>query len=211
MSLKEEAYNKIKNKILTCAYPPNALLNEELLREELNMSRTPVRDALSRLEQEHLVKILPKKGFVVSNIPLHEAAKVYEIRSLFEPYALRTYGANIAPAEFEKFAGLFSRNLADTNLNLIFQEDDDFHHLIIEATENPYIIQAYQYPYTQNIRMRVISGHYGEQRIERSQLEHIAIVQACLDKDWEAAAIAMTKHLDTARKSFYDIIEFVNI
>lgn len=54
-SLKQQAYNIIKNKIITCEYPPNFLLNEEKLKEEIGASRTPIRDALSRLEQENLV------------------------------------------------------------------------------------------------------------------------------------------------------------
>ena len=61
MSLKQQAYNIIKNKIITCEYPPNFLLNEEKLKDEIGASRTPIRDALSRLEQENLVHILPKK------------------------------------------------------------------------------------------------------------------------------------------------------
>ena len=51
-SLKQQAYDEIKRKIVTCEYAPNTLLNEELLREELHVSRTPIRDALSRLEQK---------------------------------------------------------------------------------------------------------------------------------------------------------------
>ena len=66
-SLKQIAYNTIKNKILTCDYKPNAFLNEDIICADLKMSRTPVRDALSRIEQENLIKIFPKKGFLVSS------------------------------------------------------------------------------------------------------------------------------------------------
>jgi DNA-binding GntR family transcriptional regulator len=210
LSLKEEAYIKIKHNILTCVYLPDAMLNEEILGEELGMSRTPVRDALSRLEQERLVKILPKRGFVVSALTLAEAAEVYEIRNLLEPYALRTYGERLEHSALERFVSLFGRDVHTSSLDTIFQEDDDFHQLIIGATENPYIIQAYQYPYAQNRRMRVISGHYDKQRLERSQQEHIAIANACLRKDWSAAADAMTKHLDTARDSFYEVMKLTS-
>lgn len=62
MNLKTQAYNTIRQKIVTCEYAPGTFLNEELLTTELGLSRTPVRDALSRLEQEELIEIKPKKA-----------------------------------------------------------------------------------------------------------------------------------------------------
>ena len=63
---KQAAYEYIKKKILSCMYEPGVVMNEQTLCDELELSRTPVRDALSRLEQEGLVNIMPKKGFMRS-------------------------------------------------------------------------------------------------------------------------------------------------
>ena len=60
MNLKTQAYNTIRQKIVTCEYAPGTFLNEELLTTELGLSRTPVRDALSRLEQAAMMWLLPK-------------------------------------------------------------------------------------------------------------------------------------------------------
>ena len=66
-SLKLQAYQYLKTKILNCEYRPNEFLNEQKLCAEMgNISRTPMRDALGRLEQEGLITILPKKGLMVS-------------------------------------------------------------------------------------------------------------------------------------------------
>ena len=62
-NLKTLAYKTIKQKIVTCEYAPGMYLNEEILTEELKISRTPIRDALSRLEQEGLIEIKPKKRY----------------------------------------------------------------------------------------------------------------------------------------------------
>ena len=68
-SLKLQAYQYLKTKILNCEYRPNEFLNEQKLCAEMgNISRTPMRDALGRLEQEGLITILPKKGLMVSGI-----------------------------------------------------------------------------------------------------------------------------------------------
>ena len=61
INLKTQAYITIKQKIATCEYAPGTFLSEELLVEELKISRTPIRDALGRLEQEGLLEIRPKK------------------------------------------------------------------------------------------------------------------------------------------------------
>ena len=92
-SLKLQAYQYLKTKILNCEYRPNEFLNEQKLCAEMgNISRTPMRDALGRLEQEGLITILPKKGLMVSGITEEDVHSMFEMRLLVEPYALRTYG-----------------------------------------------------------------------------------------------------------------------
>ena len=93
LSLKLQAYQYLKTKILNCEYRPNEFLNEQKLCAEMgNISRTPMRDALGRLEQEGLITILPKKGLMVSGITEDDVHSMFEMRLLVEPYALRTYG-----------------------------------------------------------------------------------------------------------------------
>ena len=90
-SLKLQAYQYLKTKILNCEYRPNEFLNEQKLCAEMgNISRTPMRDALGRLEQEGLITILPKKGLMVSGITEEDVHSMFEMRLLVEPYALRT-------------------------------------------------------------------------------------------------------------------------
>ena len=95
--LKQYAYEFIKKKILTCEYEPGRHLNEQQLCEAMgNISRTPVRDAVSRLEQEGLLNILPKKGILVSELRISDINRIFEVRMLLEPYVLRRYGSKQA-------------------------------------------------------------------------------------------------------------------
>ena len=91
-SLKVQAYNNIKEKILNCEFSPGMHLNEAVLCETFHVSRTPIRDALSRLEQEGLVTIRSKKGIVVSSLSISEVNNIFELRLLLEPYSIRNYG-----------------------------------------------------------------------------------------------------------------------
>ena len=95
-SLKLQAYQYLKAKIMNCEYAPNQFLNEQKLCAEMgNISRTPMRDALGRLEQEGLITILPKKGLMVSAITAEDVRSMFEVRLLVEPYALRVYGCMV--------------------------------------------------------------------------------------------------------------------
>ena len=86
LSLKLQAYQYLKTKILNCEYRPNEFLNEQKLCAEMgNISRTPMRDALGRLEQEGLITILPKKGLMVSGITEEDVHSMFEMRLLVEP------------------------------------------------------------------------------------------------------------------------------
>ena len=79
-TLKQQAYRIIKNKILYCEYAPNEVLNEELLLQDTGYSRAPIRDALGRLEQEHLLVIMPKKGIRISDVNMNDISSVFEDR-----------------------------------------------------------------------------------------------------------------------------------
>ena len=80
LSLKLQAYQYLKTKILNCEYRPNEFLNEQKLCAEMgNISRTPMRDALGRLEQEGLITILPKKGLMVSGITEEDVHSMFEM------------------------------------------------------------------------------------------------------------------------------------
>ena len=116
-SLKLQAYQYLKTKILNCEYRPNEFLNEQKLCAEMgNISRTPMRDALGRLEQEGLITILPKKGLMVSGITEEDVHSMFEMRLLVEPYALRTYGSGIPREQLETFAELMHHPDSITDL-----------------------------------------------------------------------------------------------
>ena len=84
-SLKERAYRIIKDKIIRCEYMPGDFLNEKSLIEEIGASRTPIREALNKIEQENLVKIIPKRGVVVSEITMKDISEIFQVRECVSP------------------------------------------------------------------------------------------------------------------------------
>jgi DNA-binding GntR family transcriptional regulator len=205
-SLKLYAYNTIKQKIIRCEYPPNSLLNEEILKNDLGVSRTPIRDALGRLEQEYFIKILPKRGILIKGITIEEVDQVYEIRLLIEPYVLGKYGATVSPEVYGEFKRFFSRGLQRLPTETVNQKDDDFHSLFLNASNNPYLIQAGQFPFAQNIRIRILSANMGKERLKSSQDEHLLIIRQCCEKNWKKAAAALKDHLLISKKIAEEVV-----
>jgi DNA-binding GntR family transcriptional regulator len=204
-SLKTKAYVIIRNKISNCEYAPGTMVTEGQLKEEFSISRTPIRDALGRLEQEHLITIKPKKGIIISPITINDITEVFEIRSLFEPYALKNYGYRLQESDLLKEYSLFDKRLTEKQDASSFAEDDSFHTLIINTVPNHYLHQYYDIIRIQNNRLRILSGRADKQRLIASSNEHIKIIRYCLQKDWNAAAEAMEEHLLKAKESSFDL------
>lgn len=205
-TLKQQAYNIIKKKIITCEYPPNFLLNEEKLKDEIGASRTPIRDALSRLEQENLVRILPKKGIMVASLSIREINAIYEARMLVEPYAIEHYANKVGKERLEYFRKIFrdGKEIQER----IYDVDDKLHIEFINAMDNEYFQAMYERIYYQNCRLRILSGVKSEKRIEETLQEHLKIINACLEEQWQDAAEAMREHLVCSKRaSFMTIIE----
>jgi DNA-binding GntR family transcriptional regulator len=206
MSLKLYAYNTIKEKIIRCEYPPNSFLNEEILKNGLHVSRTPIRDALSRLEQEQFIKILPKRGILIKGITIEEVNQVYEMRLLIEPYVLNKYGSTISPGIYSEFKRFFSRSVQRLPTETVNQKDDDFHSMFINASNNPYLLRASEFPFVQNARLRILSANMGKERLKSSQNEHLQIIQLCCEKNWKKAAAALDEHLLISKKIAEEVV-----
>lgn len=208
-SLKHIAYTSIKDKILNCEYKPNSFLNEDILCEEFQMSRTPIRDALGRLEQEHLIIILPKKGFFVAPLSFDEINMVFEGRLLIEPYIIMNYCQDF-PLELLESMKENLKLMTETlngSRQKMYSLDNNFHSCIINQCTNRYLIQTYSDIHNQNCRLRIISGQTNE-RLKDTLQEHTQILERLNCGALPAAAEAMRTHLIRSREaSFQAFIE----
>lgn len=207
LSRKQTAYEYIKDKILSCEYGPGSMMNEQSLCDELELSRTPVRDALSRLEQEGLVNIMPKKGLMVSSLKLADVNHIYEVRMLLETYALRRYGRNLDLEEMRKLRRQMEEQAVTAGkVSDQYDLDDAFHMTIMQTVNNRYLMSTYENIKDQNLRVRVLSGNQVKNRLADTFKEHTAIIDACLQEDWEEAAQAMARHLENARVAVFPFL-----
>lgn len=200
-SMQAAAYDYIKNKIARCEYMPNQMLSESLIQEELNCSRTPIRAAIARLTQEGLLKVLPKRGIIVSGFSLNEIKMIFEVRTLIEPYSLRNYGTKLDMNEMMKFRKIFLSFFPEVPSFEKLKEDDDFHSFLISPLPNIYLKDLYRQIQTQNTRLRVLTRQVAAERPQDTAKEHLQIIDACLIQDWEGAAKAAEQHLEISKKN----------
>lgn len=210
MNLKTQAYNTIRQKIITCEYAPGTFLNEEFLTSQIGLSRTPIRDALSRLEQEDLIEIKPKKGILIRPLSINMINMIFEVRQLYEPYILLNYGASISPEGLKDFYNIFSSRKTNNNCyenhNYFYELDAQFHNFIVNACPNTYLHQNYNMIQTQAERFRYMTGDDSAARLDDTFQEHLEIIRSCLQNNWKEAAEKMTFHLEESKKATFQLI-----
>lgn len=210
IKLKTLAYNTIKDNIVTCEYAPGTFLSEEQLSAELAISRTPIRDALGRLEQEGLIEIKPKVGITVKTLTIKDLTMCFEIRMLYEPYIIKKYGTSLSDEELARYYQIFSQpelhNTSANNNDEYYQLDSSFHQMIIDICPNHYMKKSYSLIQTQSERFRYMSGNVANNRLEETFREHCEIISACLLKDWDVAAKQLSYHLKESKRATFQLI-----
>lgn len=196
-SLKHRIYDEIKGKIIRCEYLPGMQLNEDLLCNQFGSSRTPVRDALGRLEQEGLVNIHAKRGVEITEVSISSVNELFEVRMRIEPYAVRTYGSQQSDDVYACYMRRFSKGVG--NKMDFYELDNEFHRSFIEASKNRYLSRIYGLTADQSARYRILSG--ADERLEQTQQEHYRIAACCLRRDWIGAANEMRSHLEMSKRA----------
>lgn len=199
-SLKQIVYEDLKRLIVSCEILPGTQLTEEALCDRLKASRTPVRDAVSRLEQEQLLTIHPKKGIFVNTVSLANVSELFEARLRIEPYAVRYYANRIEDSVYADFVAFFSDpNPCGPDQYL---RDDAFHQLFVNATQNRYLTMFYNTVKDQVMRYRVLTAQ--DERLLQTNREHCEVARRCLRGNWEAAARAMREHIENSKIAILD-------
>lgn len=204
MTLKTQAYDLIKDRIMRCEYQQGTFICENDLMEELKISRTPIREAIIELEKEGFVRILPKKGIVVQGLTISDINNTFEVRLLVEPYVIRNYTNTIKTEDLMKYRELSNtllQNAEDASPQSFANLDDQFHRLIGLSCSNTYLTEMLGHIYDQNIRIRQLCGSSIYKRHIEACQEHIDIINYILDRHIDEAAASMTYHIIKSKEA----------
>ncbi|MBP1155108.1 MULTISPECIES: GntR family transcriptional regulator [unclassified Paenibacillus] len=198
------AYEIIKEKILSGELKTLSDISEDRLQSELNISRTPIREALQKLEQEKLVYIYPRKGIIVSGITVELLNEVYEMRELIEPFVAK----NVCHKLSEEWLIAMKHSLTEPPEGMTPDErkayyidlDKQLHHQIIYSYPNTFIHNIMGNIYDHNHRIFVLTSSVNEKH-NVSIPEHVAIIEAFLERDPDKVELRMREHITSSRRN----------
>ncbi len=202
INLKEKTYLEIKNSIINCEYMPGDFINETTLSEKFGVSRTPIREALSRLESDGFVKIISKKGVFITEISISQINNLYQVRELIEPFIIEIYGVNLNKDVLIECINYCNKVIsASKEKRDIYKADSDLHRILLSVNKNSYLSSCLDNVYEMTHRIRILSGEDVADRIDKSQKEHIQIVEYLLADDFKSAADSLRVHLKNSKQA----------
>jgi DNA-binding GntR family transcriptional regulator len=209
LTLKEKAYQEVRRLIITGEIKPGDFLSERSLVERLEMSRTPIRSALDRLEIEGFIKQSPKQGVVVEEISINRAFDIYELRIAIESYVVNKLSLRtIQDSEIKRLQENLNQQklLIDTEMydNASFLAflslDLEFHNELIKIVENKEFIQIMDQ--IQDKLLLIASNVFRKQenRMMVSYEDHMRIFNYILNRQNKEAVEEMIKHLEYGKQ-----------
>jgi DNA-binding GntR family transcriptional regulator len=207
--LRELVFESLREAIITGKLSPGERLMEIQMAEEMGVSRTPVREAIRKLELEGLVVMLPRKGAYVAGLSLKDIADVFEIRGALEGLAAELAAERITVEELEdleRYLVKISEETETGDLTKVVETDTDFHSLIYSASRNQRLSQIINNLREQIQRFRKTSLSYPG-RMKIAVEEHRKIVEAISARDGELARKLAHEHIENAENSMMNMIQ----
>lgn len=201
VSLRDQAYRALKRMIITCALRPGEILVEASLSQDLDIGRTPIRQAIDRLLSDGLVEVIPRKGTIVKPVSLDEILNIIDVRLANETYFVRKAAELAGPEVLAQLRRSLDLQLAAAkalDIERIAGLDQHFHALITATTRNPVVGDLLRNLWERSARMWFISLSANAQHL-RICAEHAAIADAIAQHDPDLAEAAMRAHIESFR------------
>ncbi|MEM7044639.1 MAG: GntR family transcriptional regulator [Pseudomonadota bacterium] len=195
--LADDVYQQILDAILASDIGMDDQLVQEKLAAELEISRTPVREALLRLEQEGVLVTSPRGGFMLRRVSEDEAKEIYETRAAIEGQAARLLAIKNDPADHAHIRAVIEReeNLTTHTVQAYFAANRAIHRVIVERCGNRHLLEMFD-----NIWNRAVALHLfaaiDEIDLAESLGAHMQLAQAIETGDWRIAMPAVFDHID---------------
>ncbi len=201
-SLSNSLFNQLRIDILQGKLKAGEKLTEQRICAEYVVSRTPVREAFQKLENDGLIETIPNRGAFVVGVSDRDIEDMYELRKAYEAIAVRWAIQRITEEEFQQLQEAYEfmefytmKKDIEKMLNINMQ----FHQLIYNAAHNHMLLHTLT-NFQIYTKQRRGTKTYADNYLEEVLAEHQEIFQAFSAKDEEAAAAAIVRHLDNAKK-----------
>lgn len=197
-SLSERAYRDIRRLIVTLELAPGAVIIEPDLQDQLGMGRTPIREALRRLANEHLVEVYPRRGMFVAALDTRDLAAISELREELEPFAARL----AAQRRNDDDIAVIDDLLADIALSLkhpdvraLIELDQHVHHHVYRCSHNEYLQAVLEQHYMHALRIWFLALDKVT-HLKQAMIENRDLLLAIKNGSPDEAASIMSSHVE---------------
>ncbi len=200
--LGEVVFEYLRNAILSGELKPGERLMEVTIAEQLGVSRTPVREAIRKLEKESFVIMIPRKGAYVADLTKNDILEVLEIRKELEGFAAALSAERMTEIEREQLVKVvedFNECLVSMDKKRMIECDNEFHSLIFNGSKNQRLINIIFDLHDQFQRFRLI--YFNEfTNYQEIQVSHSKILDAILNRDPKVARAEAEDHVESIRE-----------
>lgn len=201
--LREVVCETLREAIRGGVLKPGERLMEIQLAEELGVSRTPVREAIRKLELEGYVIMMPRRGTYVANLSIRDVNEVFEIRTTLDSLASGLAAERITDEELERLERLLvliGEYIEQNDMEKIVETDMEFHDILYQASRNIRLVGIIYNLREQLTRFRSTSMSYPG-RLKETLEEHIRIVEAIAQGNVELAQKAAEEHMEKSEQT----------
>lgn len=195
-SQSEVAYLRIRDRIVCLEMPPGSVVHEGRLREDLDIGRTPIREALQRLALENLVKSVPHRGTFVTDVNITDLARITEVRVVLEAHAARLAAERLASQDRPSIQELLDvlEGGGATDPRELMRLDQQIHRQIYRAARNSFMESTLERYLNLSLRLWYLVVDQ-EVRLREAVAEHVELLRAVLAGDGSRAEDSMRRHV----------------
>lgn len=196
MRLSEKAYRLIKEKIIILELPPSSVIDEQVLMEDLDLGRTPIREALQRLDCEGLVNVIPRRGTFVSDVSITDLQRIFELRIPLERLCARLATQRITEEQIAQMELLLQdlKQVRGEDCQALMSIDKRFHTLLYQSAHNKFLDETLNRFHDLSLRLwYLVLDRLGDVRDAIEQ--HRAIAEAVKAGDSERAELLIQRHI----------------
>jgi DNA-binding GntR family transcriptional regulator len=199
-SLAEAVYLRVKQDIFDFRLLPGDRFSEGQIAARLNVSRTPVREGLQRLQKEGYLKVHFRAGWSVRELDFKQFDDLYDLRIILEVAAVRQLcdRAERAPLEHLKASWLVGLEERLADRDAVAHLDEDFHSSLVAAADNPEVLRCHR-DVTERIRILRRLDFTEPERIAATYQEHAQILRAVLRRRADQAVMLLCAHIETSK------------
>jgi len=205
--LSDKAYQLIRHKIITLELPPLSAIDEQALMEDLQLGRTPIREALQRLAAEDLVMLAPRRGMFVADISITDLQKIFEARMVLEAFCAQLAAQRATPDQLAEMAVVVQEmdHVSDGDNRALMAIDERFHGLLYEAADNEFVADTLKRLHALSFRLwYLVLDRLGGVRAAMEQ--HKAITEALMARDEMRAAELIQRHVSDFQREIKAVL-----